>query len=951
MSDTCGCCEPASDELDPHVNPPGRATLAYRIGDWARLRERLLAGLSRQALDNGRRPLAALTSRSPDDPTVALLDAAAVLGDVLTLYQERIANEHYLRTATERRSGLELARMIGYELRPGVSAGVDLVVEVEDAPGAPGTAEVPAGTRVTSVPAAGALPQTFETAAPLLARASWNALRPRQRRPQRLAIHKEKLFRLLDDVEGDPADAPEQIPAAELFEVGAADDAAPPVGALGAEEVDRVELAGTATRLQPGDRLLAVGRTAGDEPKVATLMLVVAEIVPDPARDRTVVVLAVPRKEPKPGRPPTLPKPAKPLLGFLAPFTADTVREQVVGAALTASTLNVLLLVNRWTVGELVAHVATVIRQPPGTPGLFAFRERAGVFGATAPAYATLPDTANIGPNWDTTNGWPIWKNHGQGVPDVQRANPELVLERPVRGAGPRSWAVVEQAGEFRAYQVTQSAEVATTGFAMSGRGTGLTLTDPDGTGATRPDTFLVRSTTVHVASEALRPAELIVDTPLDDAGEGVTTLALDGFQPDLAPGQRVAVSGEQLDAAGVIRHEVAEIKEVVHEGGVTYLALTARLRHRYVRDSVTLSANVVRASHGGTEVEVLGSGDATLAHQRFVLRKPPVTHLPVPPTGAVPALEIRVDGVAWDLADSLHDAGPDDQRYLLRRDDDGRTTVVFGDGRHGARLPTGAENVVAVYRSGIGAAGEVTAGSLTQLQTKPLGVRSVRNPVAAAGAQDPEARDSARENAPRQVATFGRIVSRSDAEQFVRGFPGIGKAQAAVVAVGPTRRLVVAAATATGLPVDESADTVKALREALRDVAEPSLGVLLVGYRDRPFDVGATLAVAKDRFRFPDVAAAGRAALLDTFGFARRQFAEGVSAAEVVTVLAGVPGVLGVDLNVLARAPAPDDAAAPAALLVAEPTGWDDGPVAPELLTVNPLGITLDPMPEAEKA
>jgi len=45
---------------------------------------------------------------------------------VLTFYQERIANEGYLGTATERRSILELARLVGYELRPGVAASVYL---------------------------------------------------------------------------------------------------------------------------------------------------------------------------------------------------------------------------------------------------------------------------------------------------------------------------------------------------------------------------------------------------------------------------------------------------------------------------------------------------------------------------------------------------------------------------------------------------------------------------------------------------------------------------------------------------------------------------------------------------------------------------------------------------------------------------------------------------------
>ena len=74
-----------------------------------------------------------------DDPTIALLDAAATVLDVLTFYQERIANEGFLRTATERRSVLELARAIGYELGPGVAASTWLAFTLEDAEGSPET--------------------------------------------------------------------------------------------------------------------------------------------------------------------------------------------------------------------------------------------------------------------------------------------------------------------------------------------------------------------------------------------------------------------------------------------------------------------------------------------------------------------------------------------------------------------------------------------------------------------------------------------------------------------------------------------------------------------------------------------------------------------------------------------------------------------------------------------
>ena len=65
------------------------------------------------------------------------IDAFAVMADVLGFYQERIANEAFLRTATERRSVLELAALLGYEPAPGVAADAWLAFTLQEAPGAP----------------------------------------------------------------------------------------------------------------------------------------------------------------------------------------------------------------------------------------------------------------------------------------------------------------------------------------------------------------------------------------------------------------------------------------------------------------------------------------------------------------------------------------------------------------------------------------------------------------------------------------------------------------------------------------------------------------------------------------------------------------------------------------------------------------------------------------------
>src|SRR5262245_45214055 len=125
--DTPEDCFGAADvEPRPVSNRPGQPALAYRVTNYAASLRRLLTRLSLETvLDPKTRPLKDLT-RSADDFSIALLDAWSVVADVLTFYQERIANEGFLRTATERRSVLELARAIGYELRPGVAASAFL---------------------------------------------------------------------------------------------------------------------------------------------------------------------------------------------------------------------------------------------------------------------------------------------------------------------------------------------------------------------------------------------------------------------------------------------------------------------------------------------------------------------------------------------------------------------------------------------------------------------------------------------------------------------------------------------------------------------------------------------------------------------------------------------------------------------------------------------------------
>src|SRR5215211_3785188 len=94
---TCGCCAGTRVETPAEVtNRPGLGAVGYRVGTHSQFKRSMLAKLS----DSKRPALLSLRTRDDDDFTVALIDAWAVVADVLTFYQERIANESYLRTAT-----------------------------------------------------------------------------------------------------------------------------------------------------------------------------------------------------------------------------------------------------------------------------------------------------------------------------------------------------------------------------------------------------------------------------------------------------------------------------------------------------------------------------------------------------------------------------------------------------------------------------------------------------------------------------------------------------------------------------------------------------------------------------------------------------------------------------------------------------------------------------------
>lgn len=185
----CGCCE-GIERITPVSagNTPGLDSLKYRVGTYGSFLESMLAGISSSpALKN-------LTTRDENDPSIALMDAWAVALDVLTFYQERNINEGFLNTAIERLSLVELARHISYRPKPGVAAEAWLAFFTDPIPGAPTEMNIPTATRVQSIPGQDESPQVFETVEPVNIKTRWNAIRPKQKEPQKLKNGDTRLF-------------------------------------------------------------------------------------------------------------------------------------------------------------------------------------------------------------------------------------------------------------------------------------------------------------------------------------------------------------------------------------------------------------------------------------------------------------------------------------------------------------------------------------------------------------------------------------------------------------------------------------------------------------------------------------------------------------------------------------------------------------------------------------
>lgn len=134
------------------TNLPGRNSIAYRVGDYFGFREALLRSRP------GEVELANWRPGASGDLAVQMIEWWAYLADILTFYNERIANEDYVRTAVLPESVQRVIRLLGYRPRPGIGATGVLSALMTGSK----SLTLPQGFQIQSKPGPGKQPQIFE---------------------------------------------------------------------------------------------------------------------------------------------------------------------------------------------------------------------------------------------------------------------------------------------------------------------------------------------------------------------------------------------------------------------------------------------------------------------------------------------------------------------------------------------------------------------------------------------------------------------------------------------------------------------------------------------------------------------------------------------------------------------------------------------------------------------
>lgn len=135
-------------------------------------------------------------------------------------------------------------------------------------------------------------------------------------------------------------------------------------------------------------------------------------------------------------------------------------------------------------------------------------------------------------------------------------------------------------------------------------------------------------------------------------------------------------------------------------------------------------------------------------------------------------------NGIVWTVRRDLLSSSADAEEFVAEIDNDGAAVLRFGDDAHGRRPQSGTA-FFAQYRVGNGRAGNIGADSLLHVALNVPEIVAVRNPLPAAGGQDPESLEDVRQRAPVAYRVQERAVTPADYAEVTERYPDVQRAAA----------------------------------------------------------------------------------------------------------------------------------------------------------------------------
>jgi len=830
---------PCGNPQDPQVvsNQPGLAAISDRVDDFTGFRRALLRPLPGERALGPWRPAAG-------DLGLQYLEWWAYIGDVLTFYNERIANESYLRTARFPESIAGLVALLGYVPAPGLAA-TGVVGAVRTTKHSAEPVIIPNGMQLSSTPTPGVPPQTFEAAA--------------ARFPGPSDIAAALLHNHLLDVRTNDS----------------GQDAGPA----------SVLLAGKVSGVKVGDHLLLVEKGwagSNDNWAAITVASTAPETDPDSGAVNTRVAFTsaaiwgtIKRSsliEIDPG-----------LLGqiVLSPPTSSFSKFQIL------SKTSLFGMSNVWKQG--------LLQSAPGLLGALGSLGSIGTVQPSGPSAPTGPRLTHsyrlIKPTADAS----LWNlTSTDPAPVKNTTNPVVVsLSATVRSIRPGDLVFFDggtAASSVLGHVTGTSDKMGKTDFPGK-TDTSIVVPYTRFTVRTSDPATLGGYTTTSPVT--VRHAFRDVGTVLPNPPAPLSALPVAvkvhaGFT--LRPGESQALL-EDANGAGTL----VQVAPNPTSDGTTQLMLTALPPAQETFDPplelpLRLLFDVVSVSRGATvNKEVLGSGNAAVVNQRFTLKKSPLTYL-ANGAGWTAALTVYVDGIKWHEVPTLYRQAHNAQVYVVERAPDQSATVRFGDGLNGSRLPSGSGNVVATYRYGSGAASP-PAGRLTTMLSRQPNLAAVHNPVPVSGGKDPQSPANVKTDAPASVFTFGRAISAVDYEVVAAQAAGVSRVKAYWTFDAAAQRTLVK------IYVNDDSGGVTSASRALAGSDDPNRPVAVAAATQIDVSVSARLVVSADRI-VDDVVAAATAAFADPSAGAFSPAAMGIGQwlyRSHVDAALSVPGVVAV--------------------------------------------------------